>query len=75
MGIYVANSDEKLISGVASAGTINTEDTVLSGDFKKQKEEELKQNWNEKKMHGQFVRECQRQLIRIRCGNVYQEVN
>ena len=29
LGIYVANSDEKLISGVASAGTINTEDTVL----------------------------------------------
>ena len=28
----------------------------MSGEFKKEKAEELKQNWSEKKMHGQFVR-------------------
>ena len=28
-----------------------------TGEFKKQKVKELKQNWREKKMHGQFVRE------------------
>ena len=54
---YVANSEENLIKGVAVDETINTEDTVTSGEFKKQKAQELKQNWQEKKMHGQFVRE------------------
>ena len=43
--------------GVAAADAINTEDTILSREFKKQKTQELKQNWSEKKMHGQFVRE------------------
>ena len=57
LGFYVANSEENLIKGVAAAETINTEDTVTSGEFKKQKSQELKQNWHEKKMHGQFVRE------------------
>ena len=41
---YVANSAENLIKGVAAAETINTEDTVTSGEFKKQKAQELKQN-------------------------------
>ena len=56
-GFYVANSEENLVRGVAAAETITTEDTVMSGEFKKQKAQELKQNWHEKKMHGQFVRE------------------
>ena len=54
---YVANSEENLIRGVAAAEIINTEDTVMSGEFKKQKAQELKQKWRERKMHGQFVRE------------------
>ena len=33
------------------------EGIVTSREFEKQKEQELKQNLNEKKMHGQFVRE------------------
>ena len=33
------------------------QDTLTSGEFKKQIEQELKQNWTEKKMYGQFVRE------------------
>ena len=31
----------------------------MSGEFKKQKTQELKQNWREKKVHRQFVREMQ----------------
>ena len=54
---YVANSEENLIRGVAAAETINTEGTVMSEEFKKHKSQELKRNWCEKKMHGQFVRE------------------
>ena len=57
LGCYVANSEENLIKGVYAAETINTEDTVSSGEFKKQIEQERKQNWTEKKMYGQFVRE------------------
>ena len=57
LGFYVANFEENLIRGVAAAETMNTEDTVMSGEFKKQKAQELKQNWRERKMHGQFVRE------------------
>ena len=56
MGFYVANSEENLIKGGGAAETINTEDTVASGELKL-KAHELKQNWSEKNMHGQFIRE------------------
>ena len=57
LDFYVANSEENLIRGAGNAVAINTEDTVVSGEFKKQKAHELKQNWNEKKMYAQLVRE------------------
>ena len=62
LGFYVANSEENLIKGVAAAETINTEDTVTSGEFKKQKAQELKQNCHEKKMYGQFIREMPKKV-------------
>ena len=37
LGFYVANFEENLMRGVAASGTINTEDTVMSGEFQKQK--------------------------------------
>ena len=36
LGFYVAKSEENLIKGVAAAEIINTEDIVISGEFKKQ---------------------------------------
>ena len=33
LGFYVGNSEENLIKGVYAAETINTEDTVSSGEF------------------------------------------
>ena len=57
LGFYVANSEKNLIRGIAAAETINSEDTVTSGEFKEQKRQELKKKRHEKKMHGQFVRE------------------
>ena len=57
LGLYVANSEENLIRGVSTAETINTRDTVASVEFKKQKVKELKEKWNEKRIHGQFIRE------------------
>ena len=57
LSFYVANFEENLIKGVTAAKTVNTEATVTSGEFKKQKVQELKQKWCEKKLQGQFVRE------------------
>ena len=44
LGFHVSNFEENLIKGVAAAKTVITEDTVTSGEFKKQKAQELKQN-------------------------------
>ena len=44
LGFYVANSEVNLARRVAAAETINTEDTLMSGEFKKQKAQGLKQN-------------------------------
>ena len=52
--------------GVAAAGTINTEDVVRSEEFKRQKAQELKQSWSEKKMHGQFIRELPEEVDKDR---------
>ena len=54
---YVTNSGENLIRGVAAAGTLRTEGIVTNGGLKIWKEQERKQNWDEKKMKGQFVKE------------------
>ena len=59
--IFFANSKENLIKGVYAADKINTTDT-LSGEFKEQVEQELKQNWVGKKMYGQFIREMQKNV-------------
>ena len=42
LAFYVTNSEKDLIKGVAAAETINSEDTVTSGEFKKLKSQELK---------------------------------
>ena len=36
LGLYVANSEENLIRGVLTAETINTRETIISVEFKKQ---------------------------------------
>ena len=57
LGFYVANSEETLMRGVRVAGTIRTEGTVNSNEFKTQRAEERKKKCLEKKMHGQFSKE------------------
>ena len=42
LGFWVANSEENLIRGVAAVETINTEDTVMSEEFKQQRAQDLK---------------------------------
>ena len=55
LGFYVSNSEENLIRGVLTVETINARETITSVEFKKQREKELKEKWNEKRMHGQFI--------------------
>ena len=57
LGYYVANSGENLIRGVAAAGTIRIAGIITSGQFQKQREQELEQKWTEKRMHSKFVGE------------------
>ena len=71
---YVANSEETLIRGVDAAETSNTEGIVMSGEFKKQKLQERKQNWCEKKMHGWLVREMPEKVHKDKLGNSYPKV-
>ena len=49
-------------------------DNVACGEFKKQKAQELKQNWYENKMHGYFVGEMPKKLMSIKLGNSYPKV-
>ena len=42
LGFYVVDSEENLMRRVVAADTVNTKDTVNSGEFKKQKAQELK---------------------------------
>ena len=57
LGLYVKNSAEKLIQGIRTSGTIETEGTTSKSEFKGQNAQELKQKWTEKRMYGQFIRE------------------
>ena len=57
LGYYVVNSEESLMRGVWVAGTIKTEGTINSNELKRQRAEERKKKFLEKKMHGQFNKE------------------
>ena len=71
---YVANSEKDLIKGVAAAETINNEDTVTSGEFKKLKSQELKKNGVKRKCMDSLSGKSQRTLIKIELGNGYPKV-
>ena len=47
----------------------------MSGEFKKQKPQELKQNWREKKMHGQFVREMPQKIDKDKTWQWLSKIN
>ena len=64
LGFYIAKSEKNLIRGVAATETTNTEDTVMSREFKKQKAQELKESWSEMPMHGQFIRDMPKKVVK-----------
>ena len=73
LGHYVLHSEEKLLRGACEAGAIKTESTVNTKDFKKQKAEERKEKFLEKKMHGQFSREMPENSTKKNLGIGYPE--
>ena len=52
LGFYVANTYENLIKGIAAAETINTEDTVKSGELKNRKHKNLNKTGMKRKCMG-----------------------
>ena len=69
LGLYVMNSEEKLIQGIRTSGTIETEGTISKSEFKRQHTQELKQKWTEKRMYGQFIREIPEKVDKDKTWN------
>ena len=74
LSFYVANSEENLVKGVSAAGTINTDATLTSGEFKKEIAGRLQQNWLKRKCMNSLLGKCQRMLLKIKLGNGYPNV-
>ena len=69
LGLYVKNSAEKLIQGIRTSGTIETEGTISKSEFKRQNAQELKKKWTEKRMYGQFIREMPEKVDKDKTWN------
>ena len=69
LGLYVMNSAEKLIQGIRTSGTIETEGTISKSEFKRHNAQELKQKWTEKRMYGQFIRETPEKVDKDKTWN------
>ena len=59
LGWYVKNNIEPLLVAVRTSRVIAHEETVDPKKFKKTKEEQRKNEWNAKRMHGQFARDME----------------
>ncbi len=69
LGLYVLNSAEKLIQGVCTSGTIETESTISKSEFKRKKAQKLKDKWKGKRMYGQFIREMPEKVDKDKTWN------
>ena len=59
LGRYVKNNIEPLLAAVRTNRTITHKETVDPKEFKKIKEEQRKNEWAAKRMHGQFARDME----------------
>ena len=59
LGWYVKNNIQPLLAAVRTRRTIIHEETVDPKEFKKIKEEQRKNEWTAKRMHGQFARDME----------------
>ena len=77
---YALHPEEKLLRGVCETGTIKTDGTANTKDFQKQRDEERKDKFLEKKMHGPFSREIPEKVDKEKSwywlarGDVYVEI-
>ena len=62
LGLYVSESNELLLKGVMRVGTIKTENLIRKEDLKRNSQNEFKNRWHEKRMHGQFAREMAEEI-------------
>ena len=56
LGLYLKNSYENLLQGVKHVGILKSRGSVSKKDFKKLMNEKRVENWKEKQMYGQFIR-------------------
>ena len=56
LGLYLKNSNENLLQGVKHVGILKSRGSVSKKDFKKLMNEKRVENWKEKQMYGQFIR-------------------
>ena len=59
LGWYVKNNIESLLVAVRTSKTITCKETVDLKEFKKTKQEQRKNEWTAKRMHGQFARDME----------------
>ena len=57
LGWHVKNNIEPLLVAVRTSRTITHKETVDPKEFKKTKEEQRKNEWTAKRMHGQYARD------------------
>ena len=55
LGWYLKNNTEPLLVAVRAIRTITHEETVDPKEFKKTKEEQRRNEWTAKRIHGQFA--------------------
>ena len=59
LGWYIKNNIKPLLVAVRTTWTITNKETINPKEFKKTKEEQRKNEWTVKRMHGQFARDLE----------------
>ena len=59
LGWYIKNNLEPLRVAVRISGTTTDEETVYPEEFKETKEDQRKNEWTAKAMHGKFARDME----------------
>ena len=57
LGWYLKNSDQNLLQGVKHVEILKFRESVSKKDFKKVLNEKRVENWKEKQVYGQFIRD------------------
>ena len=59
LGWYVKNNIEPLLVAVRKSRTVTHKEIVNTKEFKKAKEEQRKNEWTAKRIHGKFARDME----------------